>query len=344
MPVFAFSTSDVHSTIPFWKTCLWEPETTSLLAPDLVPETVVGKVYLLKGKQAEDTYSADRSKSQKVPLHDLRDMEDKPNLETDGFTYVSGWHINGIEDMVEFSEEHRAALEADSVELVKELTGAKSAYTYSMYFRDHTSPNAPKSAPVIHSDMSPEGAEYMKGVARKVFLTSPDPMEIRFGKYMREGKNIAIFNVWRPICTVEDNHLGLCNWRSLVKEDAVNFNIKPHNGLSSAQAWKYREGQQWFYLSKQQPNEAFVFMQHDSRAPDGHGINVPHASFKLKKDAGKPPTRMSFEARVVAILGTPTDPPIEPPIGGRLSEFHTYMLSGINHVINRIIPTSYIDV
>ncbi|EGG04541.1 uncharacterized protein MELLADRAFT_30168, partial [Melampsora larici-populina 98AG31] len=107
----------------------------------------------------------------------------------------------------------------------------------------------------------------------------------------------AILNVWRPIHAVQDNHLGFCKWDSLVKEDAVEANIKPDGSWNSLQAWKYRKDQKWFYLSEQKPHEAFVFMQHDSRAPDGHGINVPHASFNLEKDADKPPTRMSFEAR-----------------------------------------------
>lgn len=305
------------------------------------PESVIGQVKCLVKKEAENTYTADWDTTYKVPLHDLRHLEEQPSLRKDGFTWVSGRHIPGIENMVEFSEEHRAALEADSIALVKELTGAKSAYPYAMNFRDSTAGGSTGPAPVIHSDMSPKGAEFIKGLARNTFLTSTDPSEIRFGKYMREGKNIAILNVWRPIRIVQDNHLGFCKWDSLVKEDALDFGIKPSEPFNSLQPWRYREGQQWFYLSEQEPHEAFVFMQHDSTAPDGHGINVPHASFELEKDADKPPTRMSYEARIVAILGTPTDPPIEPPIGGRLSELHTSMLSGLNHVINRVVPSSY---
>lgn len=43
-------------------------------------------------------------------------------------------------------------------------------------------------------------------------------------------------------------------------------------------------------------------MQHDSRAEDKHGINVPHASFMLEDGKGKFPTRASFECRVIAIV------------------------------------------
>ncbi|EGG06785.1 uncharacterized protein MELLADRAFT_30159, partial [Melampsora larici-populina 98AG31] len=88
-----------------------------------------------------------------------------------------------------------------------------------------------------------------------------------------------IYNVWRPIRRVHDIPLGICKWDSVSQEDVLDWGILPTYVANTVQAWKYRKGQSWFYLSKQRPDEVYVFMQHDSRAPNSHGINVPHASF-----------------------------------------------------------------
>ncbi|EGG03150.1 uncharacterized protein MELLADRAFT_65843 [Melampsora larici-populina 98AG31] len=279
----------------------------------------------LKMDKAKNELKPDYNKVQHVPLQDLRTIDMIPDLKTDGFTYVSKRHITGIENMVEMSNEHKVALAEDSVKLVLELTGAKSAYVHSGGFRDLTSPDSAKSIPVIHSDMSPEGATYIKGIVRDKFLRSKDSDKVKFGRYIKEGKKIAIVNVWRPIHTVQDNHLGICQWDSLVKEDAWKSNLIPNGGTSTAQAWRYREGQRWFYLDQQRTDEVYVFMQHDSAAPDGHGINVPHASFELQKDKDKPWTRISFEATVFAMMDSPTVSP--------LSEWSDYIVSRINRFI-----------
>ncbi|EGF98195.1 uncharacterized protein MELLADRAFT_30153, partial [Melampsora larici-populina 98AG31] len=111
-----------------------------------------------------------------------------------------------------------------------------------------------------------------------------------------------IINVWRPVHAVQDNPLGLCKWNSLLPEDTLQAKITPTTAENSMQAWRYREGQDWFYLSKQQPSEVYAFMQHDSRGENGHGVNVPHASFTLTEDREKTFTRISFECRVIAIV------------------------------------------
>ncbi|EGG03098.1 uncharacterized protein MELLADRAFT_65847 [Melampsora larici-populina 98AG31] len=268
------------------------------------PETVFGGVFLFETDLPTKSYRVDESFKHQVPLQDLRSIPGTPDLNTDGFTYVSGRPVKGIKDLEELSDDHYDALVADSIELVKELTGAKSAFSYVAGFRDHTSPETPKPVSAIHSDLSAEGAEFAKQLTQAILLSSEDPEEYKFGRYLQEdGKNVVIVNVWRPIHTVQDHHLGICKWDSSLKEDAMRWRLEPSNLDNALQPWRYREGQSWWYLSDMRPDEAYVFMQHDSRAKeDGHGINVPHASFTFKKDANKPSTRMSFESSVIAII------------------------------------------
>ncbi|EGG04202.1 uncharacterized protein MELLADRAFT_65053 [Melampsora larici-populina 98AG31] len=251
-----------------------------------------------------------------VPLQDLRTMNEIPDLKTDGFTWVSKRHVEGIENLKEFSNEHNTALTDDSVKLVKDLTGAKSVLAYSSTFRHYESEKAKKPISVIHSDMSAKGAKYTKKEIKKRFLTSENPMEVELGNLLKKGQNnVMLLNVWRPLRVVQDNHLGFCKWSSLSRRDRLDWGIKPTNPHNSLQAWKYSKSQQWFYLSKQKQDEVFVFLQHDSKAKDHHGINVPHASFNSKSDLGQSRTRMSFESKIVVVFESPTNE-------GRFSKLH----------------------
>ncbi|KAH9819695.1 hypothetical protein DFH28DRAFT_1093656 [Melampsora americana] len=285
------------------------------------PGTVLGEVYHYVEDEVDKLYGVDYSNPQIVSLHDLRASGEVPTLEADGFTYVSERHVSGIEKMIELSDEHRDALEVDSLELVQKLTGAKYTFSYAGFFRDHESPESIRPVPAIHSDLSLAGAQFMKQLLRRELLKSKDSRHVEIAKHLG-GKGVMILNVWRPIHTVQDNPLGFCKWDSLLKEDALEPKIRPTDTEEGLQPWKYRKGQRWVYLSEQKPEEVYVFMQHDSRAPDGHGINVPHASFTLIENRDKPSTRMSFETAIVAI--------IEPPPEGVFSRFTGQIQSFFN--------------
>ncbi|KAH9811631.1 hypothetical protein DFH28DRAFT_433480 [Melampsora americana] len=264
------------------------------------PMTAWGEVFCAEVDEVNNEYPYDETKKLKVLLQDLHTTPEKPHLETHGFTYVSGRNVKGVENLTKFSDIHKAFLTADSIQLVRELTKEKLAIPYAPAFRDFTGPFEP--FPVIHSDISPEGAKFFRGILQEQFLTTKNQRVVQFGKYLEEGKQIAVYNVWRPIHVVKDNPLGLCKWDSLLPEDALPSKIKPTNADNAIQAWNYREGQEWFYLNEQRPDEVYVFKQHDDRAQDGHGINVPHASFSLVEDQDKVSSRISFECRVIVIV------------------------------------------
>ncbi|EGF97657.1 uncharacterized protein MELLADRAFT_69855 [Melampsora larici-populina 98AG31] len=274
------------------------------------PGTVVGKVGSYLGARTGYSYPVGNT-IHHVPLRDLRSME-VPDLETYGFTYVSNKPVEGLENFAEFSHEHKATLEADSAKLVQELgsliltlrTRANRAFAFGGGYRDHTSPGSTRPVSRIHSDMSLEGAQWWKTLAHTLLSGSRDPKKVDFAKSILDGENVVIYNVWRPLDTVRDNHLGFCSWDSLLEEDALQSYPNPSNAGDALQPWRYREGQQWFFLSKQKSHEAFIFKQHDDGARDKHGVNVPHASFNLEGDQG-PPTRKSFEVKVIAIIDPP---------------------------------------
>ncbi|KAH9823386.1 hypothetical protein DFH28DRAFT_1092175 [Melampsora americana] len=274
------------------------------------PEKIIGEVYTYVGSNLGQSYPVDVTLHQ-VPLQDLRRIDQVPNLKTWGFTYVSGRHVAGIENMEEFSVQNQAALKADSVELVKELTGAKTVFALGGGYRDHETSGSVRSVKMIHSDMTLQGARWFKTKARRQMLTSRFPSDVEFGKYVMEGKNIVVYNVWRPLHTVQDNHLGLARWDPHLKEDALTGITDVTNVRNALQPWRYSKDQEWYYLSQQEPHEVYVFKQHESGAKDGHGVNVPHASFNFKDFQG-PEARKSYEIRVIAV--------IEPSFKRRLSQ------------------------
>ncbi|KAH9807415.1 hypothetical protein DFH28DRAFT_81757 [Melampsora americana] len=237
-----------------------------------------------------------------IKLQDLRACT-KPDLMTHGFTWVSGRDIVGREYMRQ--GEYQPHVEADSVDLVKKLMNTKLAICIQSAFRGPVGEESDYPIPIVHSDMSLEGAQWIKTYFQNQFLQSENQDKIQFGKYLQENRDFVILNVWRPIYTVPDNPLGLCAWNSLSKEDIMDISVKPTSASTATQGWKYHKDQKWFYLSNQDPDEVYVFIQHDSTAIDGHGINVPHAAFIMAKDDFKAQQRTSIECRVMAFVDSP---------------------------------------
>lgn len=273
------------------------------------PAIVWGKVLNYKCNERSRSYELDPTHESKVPLQDLRALrlDEQPKLETDGFTWVSGRRIIEGEDFGQqgIRDKYKAELREDSIKIVKELTKSDQVISFTSDYRDKNSRETKNIIPAIHSDFSPRGAKHFKRELQERLLKSQNPDLMEFGKQMKKGKDVVIYNVWRPLQVVKDNHLGICKWDSLLKEDAIKFKqkIQQFDASNSFQAWRYREGQQWFFLSHQAPDEAYIFMQHDIRAAkDAHGINVPHASFNLEEEDEERSTRISFECRIVAIV------------------------------------------
>ncbi|EGG08054.1 uncharacterized protein MELLADRAFT_62191 [Melampsora larici-populina 98AG31] len=144
----------------------------------------------------------------------------------------------------------------------------------------------------------------MKDQVRTNLANSGDQSKIDFAARMSEGADVVILKVWRPIVEVTRNHLGIRKWNSVLEGDALKLDSRLKDDQDALQAWKYNNRQQWFFASNQQPHEVFVMMQHNSTAPDGHGINVPHAAFNIEGHQSTY-SRPSYETKVIAIINDP---------------------------------------
>lgn len=151
----------------------------------------------------------------------------------------------------------------------------------------------------VHSDFPAIRVKQAMKCYKTSNFKSDDEEEKKFAQLIAQGKTYAIFNVWRPLRTVEYDPLALCSVKSLngaTDSCEVNF-----GRAGSLKLWKKQNTHEWYYLGKQTPNETLVFIQHVSKTEKA-SFEVPHVSFAAPgQEAGKH-LRKSFEVRIIAVF------------------------------------------
>lgn len=146
----------------------------------------------------------------------------------------------------------------------------------------------------VHSDFTPAGA------LRNLESVVPDAAD---REELLKGRILAI-NVWRPLKTVQRDPLAVCDWATLNwQEDRIaNRMVLPH-GWHELGKYAFRESQEWWYLSEQQPQEALIFTQFDSESEqaDEGGMTLPHTAFVVPETETLP-ARESIEIKMFAFL------------------------------------------
>ncbi|OJD30644.1 methyltransferase [Diplodia corticola] len=113
---------------------------------------------------------------------------------------------------------------------------------------------------------------------------------------------IQCVNVWKPIVgPVRDWPLAMCESRTMnVDRDLEPCDlVYPDYVVENRQVY-FSEAFEWIYLSDQQPNEAWVFLQSDT---DPSGKPVAHTAFPIPSQSEKAGPRESIEARALVYYG-----------------------------------------
>ncbi|KAI9853914.1 MAG: hypothetical protein M1813_001629 [Trichoglossum hirsutum] len=105
----------------------------------------------------------------------------------------------------------------------------------------------------VHVDQSPMGV--LKRV--RLLMGSQAP-------FLLKGR-VRVINVWRPLKTVEDQPLVLCDGRSVKYSDLLEIDLVRRDYVGSVMFPKYRPGYQWYYLDRQTRDEVCLFKNFDSR-------------------------------------------------------------------------------
>ncbi|KAL8291265.1 hypothetical protein RQP46_002243 [Phenoliferia psychrophenolica] len=115
-----------------------------------------------------------------------------------------------------------------------------------------------------------------------------------FEKYRR----VQQINFWRPISgPVTQAPLVVCDGRTVGVGDKST-----HCGMFGTRVVVHHgDGQKWSYLSRQQPDEAFLLKIYDSEVRDGDAAYVPHTGANIHGHNGEETPRESIEVRVVVL-------------------------------------------
>lgn len=260
---------------------------------------------LVQTCEKSDSTKKPTIKTLKIPLHNLRLLDNRPDIKTSGFTYVLREFPSESSDFDPSSNKLKDALRKDALDLIAELTKSKVVFCYSSNTRglDQTLGSG-KPYRATHSDMSLQGAIFNKSpLLMQKLQVLKDRHPSTSSDHDGENARVVIFNVWRPLRKVYRDPLAICDWQTVSDGDAIHSNTEVTSAKDAAQIWGYTQHQKWYYLPEQELNEVFVFVQHDSAAKNDHGMNVPHASPQLSDIPEDAPQRVSYEFRIAAIVG-----------------------------------------
>ncbi|KAK4493829.1 hypothetical protein PRZ48_015014 [Zasmidium cellare] len=194
--------------------------------------------------------------------------------------------------------------------LLKKETGARWTFQYEHHVRTATLEEA------LTKDS--KGAVDINGPVRRVHIDeSPKSGLNEYNHYIRpndpgnehlRGRHVAIFNIWKPIKTVQRDPLCLCDARSIQDEDLQSGKVQvPNVGEIenfSIRPPKVTGAHEFVYVREQRPNQALIFRIMDTRIDQGaakRSCGVAHTSFVDPGTETAPP-RESVEVRSFCVF------------------------------------------
>ncbi|KAK5725423.1 hypothetical protein LTR15_003609 [Elasticomyces elasticus] len=114
---------------------------------------------------------------------------------------------------------------------------------------------------------------------------------------------LRMINVWRPIYgPVEDCPLAVCDGRTYPREGIVGIDMHKPGFLGQSAGVQYRDGMEWYYMSRQMDDEPVVFKNFDSE--ESVTPYSVHTAFTHSKVPENALPRQSVEVRAIVF----TDP------------------------------------
>ncbi|KAJ3578498.1 hypothetical protein NPX13_g2072 [Xylaria arbuscula] len=211
-----------------------------------------------------------RNKIHQVTVTDLRTVA-KPSLEKQGFTWLnhSSKYIGDRTPFVRKDEDHGAVRDylEETFGLVKAAVGAQSGCVYDWRIRENgvvyengqpaTDPKTSRYylyAPIgdVHTDFSPRGA--LDRI--RLHLSVQEMSDAK-----QNGLRTILINAWRPLKTVTNAPLAMCDRRTVLKSDIVPVDKVLAENVEEETCIRHSPSQKWYYLSEQRPEEMLLFVQ-----------------------------------------------------------------------------------
>ena len=249
-------------------------------------------------------YDTDEAKGIHEPGDDPREMEvhdgwdrvkeftlDKSGFSVQKFkTDFDKWED---EDMV------RNKFYPEVVEFLENQTGAKRVLVFDHTIRTKKNEakkltqetNTSQRAPVmlVHCDYTAESGPLR---ARQLLKDEADELLSR---------RVAFFNVWKPLNTVEERPLAMCDVTSAPMGDFFKLYLRYRDRVGENYVMKYSPHHKWWYFPHMEASDSIILKTYESET-DGRARFVGHSAFE---DPTSPPDatpRESIEIRTIAFF------------------------------------------
>ncbi|MGB3797419.1 MAG: CmcJ/NvfI family oxidoreductase [Alteraurantiacibacter sp.] len=250
--------------------------------------------YIVRGEKAT-FYAGDRDRSywpgeeHTVTIHDIRGEKDRLSFDRNGFVVLDEASPIGDFDDPAMLETYSRYCE----DTVQRLTGASKVVSFGGIRRTSSTGTHGHNQPAsgAHVDY---GAKTVADYTRQIL--PPDEAEERL------AKRHMLFNLWRPLATVESAPFTLCDASTVKREDLFDSEIVGGLGGVDFSLWgfnlAYRPDHRWCWLPQQRPEELMVFKLFDTH--DSAVQFTAHTSFTppVVPDDARP--RESMELRTIA--------------------------------------------
>ncbi|KAH9944731.1 hypothetical protein B0H21DRAFT_450602 [Amylocystis lapponica] len=226
-------------------------------------------------------------------IENIRGKEDSVSLDASGFRFFrhAAKHTSFTDD-ADIEREYYP----ESIELVKELTGASRAVVFDHTIRrrrpDEIADSPQKRQPVAQVHVDQTTASAIARVHRHL-PPADAPALLR--------RRFQIINLWRPISHAAlDWPLALCDYGSIdTKADLVPTTLRYPDRDGETYGVKYNPNHRWKYLRGMEPDELVLIKCFDSKDDGKTAILTPHTAFNDPLTPEGVPLRESIELRLL---------------------------------------------
>ncbi|KAL7931305.1 hypothetical protein V8C35DRAFT_310059 [Trichoderma chlorosporum] len=237
-----------------------------------------------------------------VEISDIRGFEQHFTLERHGFEIQKYQTAMSRQDF-ESRDKIRQVYLKECEQLVRRRYNPSDVVILNFVLRDNDPatvskyPGALRSVSAVHIDQS-QRALFMR-VVKAVGREKAEALV---------GRRCLIVNIWKPLFgPVEESPLGFCDIKTVRAQDCVPCDIAKKGEYDGESLHvRYEPGQQFYYLSRQEPDELLwlKMVESNPEEPAVRYQGVPHTSFELPKDVQNPSPapRESIEVRLLVIF------------------------------------------
>ncbi|CAJ2509468.1 Uu.00g144940.m01.CDS01 [Anthostomella pinea] len=231
-----------------------------------------------------------------IGVQDFRDQATDFHLDTHGFTSrrLPGFTELSDKDTIQgkYIPEIKAMLQRELGDVGTVFvfdwrirSSRDETTTAKINFSDQTQPLLPSN--YAHIDAGP------MSVLQRIQNSFPNDA----ARILRQ--RIRAVNVWKPLShPVEEWALAVCDGTTVKPDDLVETDSIRQGSISTNYYVKYDEGQKWYFLKDQKPDETLLFKHFDSEP----GVEAPfalHSSIRHHHVAENARPRRSIEVRTL---------------------------------------------